>query len=839
MQDFLVTLWGTWDDSSAGVLPFWDATSKLSIFLPIHDLDASTELVAERLEREWSGHVGMAIQPQPPESGRGKEETTCAIACLWADVDVRGPTHSQQALPADHPEATALIRRAVQPEPSLLVDSGYGLHAYWLLHEVWDFRIGGDETTERLRARSLSDQLQRAIRQEGLRSDYVIDATSDLSRLLRIPGSLNMKRTDEPRLVRVIHESGVRYGIEELEETLPAIPLDERRQIRRLFTGVEIPAQLDPILENCAFMRHVRDDAARLSYNEWHAGLTIMARCADGERHAHALSAPYPGYDRNETHAKYDDALAGNKPYRCATIATLSAATAAGCASCLHWGTISTPVQLGRPQRSSSQLEETAPLPTVDSSTANGSANGHHANSDALGNTTTEEHDDRQRCNLTDLGNAERLVAAHGDDIRYSHKLRHWFVWDGSRWAEDDSGAIMRRAKQTARTIYSEAGIAETNEQSKALAKHASASQSASRLKAMIELAQSETGIPIGPNDLDQDPWRFNVANGILDLRSGTLQSHRRDAYLSKLAPVAYDPNALRNTFLAFLERIMDGSQELIDFLQRAAGYSLTGDTSERVAFILHGTGRNGKTTFVEALRYALGDDYTARASTDTLLARRFEQIPNDLAALRGKRFVSASEVNQGRRLDEAKVKDITGGDIIAARFMRGEWFDYKPQFKLWLSTNHKPVIRGTDEGIWDRIRLVPFDVRIPESEIDRTLGQKLREEAPGILAWIVDGCLQWQERGLAPPEKVSTATQTYRTEMDLLGEFLAERCLIREHATAKVGDLYTTYCDWAKENGEEPISKKAFGRELGERGFTQDRGTGGTRLWLGIGILG
>jgi putative DNA primase/helicase len=301
---------------------------------------------------------------------------------------------------------------------------------------------------------------------------------------------------------------------------------------------------------------------------------------------------------------------------------------------------------------------------------------------------------------------------------------------------------------------------------------------------------------------------------------------------------VAYDPDARCDAFLAFLERIMGGDDDLIGFLQRAAGYSLTGITTERALFVLHGGGRNGKTTLVEAISGVLGPDYADRTATDSLLARRFEQIPNDLAALRGKRFVSASEVQQGRRLDEAKVKDITGGDTITARFMRGEWFSYRPQFKLWLSTNHKPVIRGTDDGIWDRLRLVPFDVRIPDDEVDRSLGAKLRDEAPGILAWMVDGCRIWQERGLSPPAKVLHATQAYRSEMDVLGAFLSDCCHLTEGAWATAGDLYSAYSTWAAEYGTAPISKIALGRQLADRGLEDGRTTGGTRIWKGIGIL-
>jgi P4 family phage/plasmid primase-like protien len=839
MRHYLKELWGTWDDPACGVLPFWDATTKGSIFLPIHDPAASADLAAQRVERGWSGHVGLALQPRTPTSGRGKEDATCAIAGLWFDLDVRGPAHRQEALPPDAAAATALIRKSVRPEPSLLVDSGHGLHAYWLLREVWDFRLGDDTAAERCRARRLSDQLQRAIRHGGRREGYEIESTSDLGRVLRIPGSLNAKLPDDPRPVRVLRENGPRYGIEELEETLPAVPPDERRDAPRPFTGAEFPAELTPIMDGCAFMRHCRDNAPHLGCQKWHASLTIVARCEDGERHAHDLSAPYPRYDQAETQAKYDDARAGNKPYRCATIATLSAEAAAGCAACAHRGAISTPVQLGRPRPTRSPLTGTVPLGVVGAPAAIGGTNGRRTATDEPGESRRPNQPaDDQRRNLTDLGNAERLAEAHSHDLRYSHQLARWFAWDGKRWAEDDSGAVMRRAKRTARDIYVEASGVQDSDRGRAIAKHAMASQSATKLKAMIELAQSEPGIPIDTGALDQDPWLLNVDNGIIDLRVGELRPHRRGAYLSKMAPVAYDPDARCDAFLAFLERIMGGDDDLIGFLQRAAGYSLTGITTERALFVLHGGGRNGKTTLVEAISGVLGPDYADRTATDSLLARRFEQIPNDLAALRGKRFVSASEVQQGRRLDEAKVKAITGGDTITARFMRGEWFSYRPQFKLWLSTNHKPVIRGTDDAIWDRLRLIPFDVRIPDDEVDRSLGAKLRDEAPGILAWMVDGCRIWQERGLSPPAKVLHATQAYRSEMDVLGAFLSDCCHLTEGAWATAGDLYSAYSTWAAEYGTAPISKIALGRQLADRGLEDGRTTGGTRIWKGIGIL-
>ncbi len=438
--------------------------------------------------------------------------------------------------------------------------------------------------------------------------------------------------------------------------------------------------------------------------------------------------------------------------------------------------------------------------------------------------------------NPTDLGNARRLVAAHGAELRYCHPWGKWFAWDGRRWRLDESGEVVRRAKATIRDLYREAaGLDDAARQ--ALGKHALRSEAGARLRAMVDLAESEPGIPVHPDDLDRDPWLLNVRNGTVNLRTGALRPHERGDLVTKLAAVEYDPAADCPAFLAFLDRIMAGNEGLIRFLQRAAGYSLTGDTSERVLMILHGEGRNGKSTFLEVLRSILGD-YAIRTPTDTLMAKRENGIPNDVAALRGARFVSASEADEGRRLAEATIKDLTGGDTISARFMRGEFFNFAPEFKLWLGTNHKPGIRGTDQAIWDRIRLVPFTVRIPDSEQDKRLREKLLAEASGILTWALEGCLDWQRDGLGEPQEVTEATAGYRAEMDVLGAFLDDRCVCHERAQVSAKALYAAYQAWCDETGEKPLTQQATGRRLTERGFDSAQlGKSRTRTWLGIGL--
>ena len=384
-------------------------------------------------------------------------------------------------------------------------------------------------------------------------------------------------------------------------------------------------------------------------------------------------------------------------------------------------------------------------------------------------------------------------------------------------------------------TIYAEASRAADEDIRKRIAKHAMASESAHKLRAMLEMASSEPGIPVLPDQLDRDPWQLNVYNGTVNLRTGALEPHRADHLITKLAPVSYDPDADCPLWLSFLDRVMDGDRDLIGFLQRAVGYSLTADTGEQCFFILHGSGANGKTTFLQAISALLGD-YALQTPTDTLLIRRGGGIPNDLARLRGARLVTAIEADEGRRLAEALVKQVTGGDKVTARFLHAEFFEFVPEFKLWLGTNHKPAIRGTDWAIWRRIRLVPFNVTIPPEEQDHQLGQRLLAELDGILAWAVQGCLDWQREGLNPPPAVVNATAAYRDESDPLGTFLEDCCILDDNARAQAGPLYDTYRQWCKSNGEDAVTSRRFSRQLDERGF--DKVTERHRYYLGIGLL-
>jgi putative DNA primase/helicase len=441
----------------------------------------------------------------------------------------------------------------------------------------------------------------------------------------------------------------------------------------------------------------------------------------------------------------------------------------------------------------------------------------------------------KDRPHNTDAGNAERLVALHGKDLRHCHVSGKWFCWDGRRWAIDDTGEVVRRATDTVREIYVEAATQDDSSDRDATALHARRSEHESRLRAMIVLARSEPGIPIRPEDLDRDPWRLNVANGTLDLRTGELLPQLRDDLLTKLVPVEFDPTALCPLWDAFLDRIFGGDSDLISYVRRVAGYALTGSTNEQVFFLLYGTGANGKSTFLEVLRTLLAD-YAKTTGFSTFIHKAHSGVSNDLARLAGARLVTAQEVEGGARLAEALVKQMTGGDTVQARFLYAEHFEFRPTFKLFLAANHKPLIRGTDHAIWRRTRLVPFVVTIPEEEQDRDLVVRLKDELPGILAWAVRGCLEWQRDGLGSAAAVSGATREYREDSDILGAFFAERCVLGEAERAAASDIYESYKDWAQRSGEQPVSQTAFGRQLAERGFIR-RKSAGRSLWQGVGV--
>lgn len=422
---------------------------------------------------------------------------------------------------------------------------------------------------------------------------------------------------------------------------------------------------------------------------------------------------------------------------------------------------------------------------------------------------------------LTDLGNARRLVDLYGDRLRYVAPLGGWLAHDGRRWRRDDTEQVMRYAKDTARHLLDRAADEVDTKRRELLAKHALEMMRVQRLDAMIRLARSEPEIVARLDQFDADPWAFNVANGTLDLRTGTLRPHDPEDYITKLAPVAFIPKAAAPTFLQFIRDVFSENPALIAYIQRALGYAMTGTTGEQVFLLWIGTGANGKGALTRIAEACFGD-YFKKADFSTFTASRSEKVREDIADLVSVRLLSAEEGREGARLDESLLKGLTGQDTISARHLYSPRFSFRPECKLILATNHRPHVSGGDKAIWRRLHLVPFErTFVP----DLTLEPRMHDELPGVLAWMVEGCLAWQREGLNPPAKVRAASEDYREDEDVFGAFLLECVQDDADAETLTDHLYQEFSAWAKERGvRKPLSIQAFGNELTGRGFGKHR---------------
>jgi putative DNA primase/helicase len=446
--------------------------------------------------------------------------------------------------------------------------------------------------------------------------------------------------------------------------------------------------------------------------------------------------------------------------------------------------------------------------------------------------------DGRRAFPRTDAGNAELLTALYGDRVRYDHRRRRWLSWQGEWWAPDVDSEVVRLAKETARRRYLDAASIDNLKEREAEANWAIASENRFRLEAALNLAKAELPIADAGDRWDADGSLLGVANGVIDLRTGQLRPGRRDDRITMHTAVPFYPDAECPRWETFLLEIFGGDEELVDYVWRAMGYSLTGDTSEQCHFICWGSGWNGKTTFQRVQREVMGD-YSANTPFATLEMSSRYAIPNDLAALVGKRLVTASELNEAVRLNEARLKMLAGEDPVTARFLHGEFFTFLPVAKFWLSVNHKPFVNDDSTGFWRKVRLIPFTQSF-EGRAGKDLKDVLRSEYQGVLAWTVRGCLEWRKRGLGPPEVVRTATLAYRAESDPLAVFLRERCVVGAGFTAKASALYREYLAWSEDAGlkeRERLSNTRFGRLMAERFKRREQSSG--NFYEGIGLRG
>ena len=450
----------------------------------------------------------------------------------------------------------------------------------------------------------------------------------------------------------------------------------------------------------------------------------------------------------------------------------------------------------------------------------------------ATGPRILEQHPVSRTDGLTEAAHAERFAREYGGAYRFDHRRHAWLIWDGRRWADDTTGECYRSAVELARNLYLGALNETSADRRQAIAEWAIRAESHQRIKNTLALASHLPPLADKGDLWNADPFLLNTPTGLVDLRTGHCRDSRPEDRLTFCTRAPYDPTAPCARWLRFLEEVFAGDPDLIRFIHAAVGYSLTGSTREQVLVICHGAGANGKGSFLNTLADLLGD-YSWNMPFSTVEQQQRTSTSNDVAALHGRRFVIASETNDGTRLNEARIKALTGCDPMTARFLYSELFTFRPVGKFWLAVNHKPVVRDDSYGFWRRVRLVPFLRTFP---VCATLADELYAEASGILRWAVEGCLAWQRDGLVVPSAVITATGDYQAENDVLADFLEECCDLSPHVETKPADLYAQYTRWADARGlvrPERLSLKSFGLKVKAR--YQETRSGGVRRYLGV----
>lgn len=433
----------------------------------------------------------------------------------------------------------------------------------------------------------------------------------------------------------------------------------------------------------------------------------------------------------------------------------------------------------------------------------------------------------KRKFKLTEMGNAERIAYEYGHVIKYINDIG-WYIWDGKRWKVDTKKEIERIIAKVLRSLSKSEDEAEAKWSRMCERRNIRMNS----IKDLMPLVPGERG------DFDRHKFLFNVENGIVDLKTGKLLQHDRELGLTKITNITFDENAKCPEWLKFLDQIFLGDQALVEYMQRLIGYSLTGDISEQIMMFLVGGGSNGKSTFINTIKDLMGD-YGKQAKSDTFIKKKESGANNDIARLVGSRFVSAIESEEGEKLADSFVKQITGGEPVLARFLRQEFFEFIPEFKVFFTTNHKPIIGGLDEGIWRRVKLIPFNLSLPAHKRDKRLPEKLSLEMPGILNWAIEGCMKWQRDGLKEPKVVAEATGKYKDDMDILAPFLDEVCYVEERENESImieaKELYNTYERWCFNSGERSLGNRSFYRMLETKGFGKTKGTGNKTFLTGI----
>lgn len=799
-KQFLETLYSNAD----GYISLWEKTTKKTCFIDISNIDT---IVDTAMSVRDDIYFGVNLGSKPKTSGRFIAEEITIMPALYLDIDIAGPNHKKTNLPVDVDQAMAFINE-LPIEPSIIVSSGSGLHCYYIFKEPWQL----ESPEERLQAQAISKGWQDYIRN---RTKWHIDSTHDLPRVLRLPGTFNVKNSKNPVEVTVISSNDNRYNPSDFSQYAAEITTVEKRD---KFKRNPSDGTASMAIDNCKFLQICRDHADKLSEPQWLAMITNIARCSDGPAMVHELSKPYAGYSEQETNDKIFHALNDMHPQTCEFIRNTL-----GFGMCPDQGCgVKSPCGWALAKSKKPIVDSDAE--TIDKPVPDGFFD------------TGEEIPGITK--LTDTGNAERFGKMFKNKLQYCKQMGKWLVWNGKIWSPDESDQMFSYAKKCVRSMHHIAASIDDVDFRKSVTKFANSSESLKNIKAMITIAQGE--LPVSLGQLDGNKWMLNCKNGTIDLKTGNLLPHSPESNSTKITDTEYITDAVCPTFDKFIYDIFDGNQQVIDFMQRFLGYCLTGDTREQQFVIAFGSGRNGKGTLLNLVLDILGD-YAKTTPAETIYKKQTEKISNDIARLAAARFVLISEGEEGKRFDEPLIKKMTGQDRMSARFLYKEDFEFMPQFKLCLMTNDKPTARGDDAALWSRIQLVPFTQKFEGAKQDKTLVERLRtdKEKAGVMRWLVEGCLRWQREGLNPPSEVVQATAEYRNESDKFQAWIDECCATGPLITSLSSELYKSFESWSLSNGERRIvTSTIFGKHLVLKGFESFRGSGGIRKYRGIGLL-
>jgi len=428
---------------------------------------------------------------------------------------------------------------------------------------------------------------------------------------------------------------------------------------------------------------------------------------------------------------------------------------------------------------------------------------------------------DPAQSNMTDWGRAKIFADEHKDIVRYSYTMNCWYIWDGKRWKPDSSGLIFQLAKSTIHNMYNDVlPNIDDYDKKKKFTMSLVRAENQHALKAMLDSASNEPNIPVDVTDFDKQLDMINVNNGVVDLNNGKLLPHDKSYNMTKMLLLDYDRGAKCGVWLDFLNTTFEGNQELIGFIQRFLGYSLTGFTDEQIFCIFYGHGSNGKGTLIDTVMNVMGE-YAKTTEPETIIKKKYERSStNDLADLWGARFVTTSETDTYQELDEGRIKRITGQDPIKCRFLYKDLFEYIPEYKLILLTNHEPIIKSHDYSIWRRVKKVPFKMQLPREKWNLNLRRELLDEREGIFNWLVQGAVEWKKNGLQIPDIIENATEEYKEELDVIGDFIEMCTDIGDNLSVRNTDLYKCYEQWCEGTMNKPFATNTFSRALIERGF-------------------